>query len=77
MRLREEMPKSKMLLTTHLSKDAARAPELETSNDKPFLFHNISCNFSKLVLGGGKCRLSICYKQMRSQFSQVSEHKHT
>ena len=58
------MQESNMLLTTHLSNDAARAPELETSNDRPFLFHNISCNFSKLVLGGGKCRLLIRLKQI-------------
>jgi hypothetical protein len=44
-------------LTMHLSNDAARAPELETSNVIFFLFFKISCSLSKFVAGGGKCRL--------------------
>jgi len=47
----------KLQLTTHLSSDAANVPELETSRVNPFRLSKISWSFSKLVLGGGKCRL--------------------
>lgn len=40
--------------TTHLSRDAAKAPELETSRSIPLRFFSRSWSFSKFVLGGGK-----------------------
>lgn len=43
--------------TIHLSRDAAKAPELETSSASPLRFFRMSWSFSKFVLGGGKCRL--------------------
>ena len=46
------------MLTTHLSSDAASAPELETSSVIPLRFLRMSCSFSKFVRGGGRCRLS-------------------
>lgn len=57
--------------TTHLSKDAARAPELETSNVNPFRFCKISWSFSKFVRGGGKCRLVIREKFKSTEFREV------
>ena len=50
---------SDVLLTTQLSRDAASAPELETSSAMPLRFLRMSCNFSKFVRGGGRCRLSV------------------
>lgn len=44
-------------LTTQASSEAARAPELETSNWILLSFHNKSCSFSKLLRGGGMWRL--------------------
>lgn len=51
---------SKIILgrTTHLSRDAAKAPELDTSRVMPFSFIKRSCSFSKLLCGGAICRLS-------------------
>jgi hypothetical protein len=44
-------------LTTHVSNDSANALEEDTSKDKPFRFDKMSCKVSKLVCGGGMCRL--------------------
>lgn len=46
-----------MKRTMHLSSEAASAPDEDTSRARPRRFARISCNFSKLVAGGGKCRL--------------------
>ena len=48
---------SSMRLTVHLSNESARAPELDTSSVRPLRFCRMSCSFSKLERGGGKCRL--------------------
>ena len=39
--------------TTHLFRDEASAPEVDTSKVNPFRFSKTSCSFSKFVLGGG------------------------
>ena len=44
-------------LTRHLSRDAANAPELETSSASPLRFLRMSWSFSKFAFGGGRCRL--------------------
>jgi hypothetical protein len=45
-------------LTTHLSNESARAFEDDTSRDSPLRFAKMSCSVSKLVWGGGICRLN-------------------
>lgn len=52
--------------TMHLSNEAARAPELDTSSVKPLRLCRISCNFSKFDRGGGRCRLKkdVCHREV-------------
>jgi hypothetical protein len=47
----------KATLTTHLSSEAARLEELDTSRAIRFRLIKTSRNLSKLSCGGGKCRL--------------------
>lgn len=69
--------------TTHLSNEAASAPELDTSSLNPFRFKSTSWSFSKFVFGGGKCRLvekrtsrphHRQVKRQAPQYSSLREH---
>jgi len=41
----------------HLSSESARAFEEDTSRERPLRLAKMSCSVSKLVWGGGMCRL--------------------